>query len=115
MANPSKAKGSKWAKDVCIFFAAHGFPFCERRVDGGVRDRGDVAGIPGVVVQCKNTARIDLAEALTEARKQASEADAPMYFAAIKRRNHSVAKGYAVFELDQAAALLAAWTKENGR
>ena len=48
------------------------FPTVERRTLAGASDRGDIAGIPGVVIEVKDCARADLAgwvkEALAEAR-----------------------------------------------
>jgi len=45
----------------------HGWPYAERRVQGGQHDRGDVAGIPGVVIEVKNHAAMKLAEWVDEA------------------------------------------------
>ena len=50
----------------------HGWPYAERRVQGGQHDRGDVAGIPGVVIEVKNQQAMKLAEWVDEARKEAA-------------------------------------------
>jgi len=44
----------------------HGWPYAERRVMGGARDRGDVAGIPGVVIEVKDASETLLAVFLNE-------------------------------------------------
>jgi hypothetical protein len=52
----------------------------------GAADVGDIRGVPETVIQVKNTKRIDLAGALDSARLQATNADAALYAAWIKRR-----------------------------
>jgi len=48
----------------------HGWPYAERRVMGGTRDRGDVAGIPGLIIEVKNEQRQSLAEWVDEAQRE---------------------------------------------
>jgi len=48
----------------------HGWPYAERRVMGGVNDRGDVAGIPGLVIEVKNRGALALAEWVDEADRE---------------------------------------------
>lgn len=55
MVNKSKAKGTaaetavvKYLRDIW------GLPLVERRALGGEKDRGDIAGIPGVVLEVKD-------------------------------------------------------------
>ena len=49
----AKAKGRAW-ETACVLFAhQHGFPLAERRRLSGVEDRGDIAGIPLVVIEAK--------------------------------------------------------------
>ena len=50
----------------------HGWPYAERRVMGGVNDRGDVAGIPGLVIEVKNRGALALAEWVDEAVREAT-------------------------------------------
>lgn len=49
----AKAKGRAWETACVLFAKEHGFPLAERRRLSGTEDRGDVAGIPAVVVECK--------------------------------------------------------------
>lgn len=63
----SKTKGTAWETAICRYLAEEGFPHVERRALTGNRDRGDIAGIPGVVIEAKNTQRAELAAWIDEA------------------------------------------------
>jgi hypothetical protein len=63
----SKQKGTAWETAICRYLAGNGFPHVERRALTGSQDRGDLAGIPGVVIEAKNCQRTDLAGWLDEA------------------------------------------------
>lgn len=104
----NKRRGSRFETDVCEFLREHGFPLAERRVMGGSRDRGDIAGIPGWVRECKATRELDLAGAVSEAKSEARNAGVIDYAAVLKRRNHPVASAYVVLPLDRFAHLLVA-------
>jgi hypothetical protein len=49
------------------YLAEEGFAHVERRALTGNQDRGDIAGIPGVVIEAKNCARTELAQWVDEA------------------------------------------------
>lgn len=66
----SKAKGTKWETEVVRFLQSSGAPYAERRALHGTGDRGDVSGIPGVVIECKNVATASLGSWLDEAEKE---------------------------------------------
>ena len=69
-----RQKGSSFERLVADFFKAHGFPFADRRVKSGAKDKGDIGGVGTdagrLVLECKNTSKISLgtwaAEAETE-------------------------------------------------
>jgi hypothetical protein len=63
----SKGKGTAWETAICRFLAEEGFPHVERRALNGTADRGDIAGIPGLVLEAKNCKRMDLAGWVDEA------------------------------------------------
>jgi hypothetical protein len=63
-------KGPHWEARIVAYLRDHGVPHAERRVMGGGKDRGDVAGIPGVVVEAKNTAAVSLAAWVDEAEAE---------------------------------------------
>jgi hypothetical protein len=73
----------------------------------GTDDRGDIAGIPGVVIECKNTARLELAQAVDEAELEGRNANARVAVAVIKRRGKSAAGAYVVMSLATFAELTA--------
>lgn len=79
-------KGPKFEKDVVEYLQRHGFPYAERRVQGGKNDRGDVGGIPGVVLELKNQNRLSLAEWVDEAEQEAINAGVTLYATVHKRR-----------------------------
>jgi hypothetical protein len=69
-----RAKGSSFERLVADYLKGNGFPFADRRVKSGAKDRGDIGGVhvhgQPVVFEAKNTTRISLgtwaAEAETE-------------------------------------------------
>lgn len=63
----AKAKGTKWESEVVRALRAAGFAGAERRALRGSADRGDITGIPGVVIEAKNCARTELAAWVEEA------------------------------------------------
>lgn len=67
MTNRSKAKGTSAESAIVEYLRNNGFPHTERRALAGSSDRGDIAGIPGVVIESKNCAKQELAAWLDEA------------------------------------------------
>lgn len=106
MSNPSKARGSAWEKRLVDYLATHGWPFAERRTTEGRNDRGDVAGIPGWVVEAKNCKAISLATWMDEAEKEAKSAGVSRYAVVFPRRSHATGKAYAVITLELLAELM---------
>ncbi|HEX6537678.1 MAG TPA: hypothetical protein VF155_00675 [Candidatus Dormibacteraeota bacterium] len=102
----ARRKGSRFERDVATYLAEHGFPGAERRVMGGSKDRGDIAGVTGWALECKATRDVDLAGATTEAKAEARNAGVVDYAAILKRRNHPVAGAYVVLPLDRFVHLL---------
>ncbi|MGW8702858.1 hypothetical protein ACWGOK_39135 [Streptomyces eurythermus] len=68
--NRSKAKGTSAESAVAQYLRTMGFTHVERRTLNGSYDRGDIAGIPGVVIEVKNCARQELAAWVTEAERE---------------------------------------------
>lgn len=66
----SKAKGTAAETAVVRFLREAGFTQAERRTLNGVQDRGDIAGIPGVVIEVKNCARQELPAWIGEAERE---------------------------------------------
>lgn len=65
--NRSKRKGTAGESAVVSTLVEAGWPHAERRALAGTKDRGDVAGIPGVVIECKAEASYDIPGWLREA------------------------------------------------
>jgi hypothetical protein len=63
----SKSKGTAWETAICRHLVEEGFPHVERRALSGTSDRGDLAGIPGWVLEAKNCQRTELAGWVDEA------------------------------------------------
>lgn len=109
--NRSKAKGTAAEKAVCDYLRDF-FPHVERRALAGSGDRGDVAGIPGVCLEVKNTKTMDLAGWLKEAEKEAANDGAEIYAAIAKKRGTTnVAEWYAIMPVDVLVALLQVWSQ----
>jgi hypothetical protein len=68
MANPSKRKGTGFEVAVVDYLRTHGFPFAERRAQRGTNDAGDISGIVGWVIECKNHRAVELGPWMNEAR-----------------------------------------------
>lgn len=104
----ARRKGSAFARDVCQYLRdTLGLPV-ERRVDGGTRDRGDVAGVPGWVLEAKNCRQLDLAGWMQEAFAEAVHDNAPFYAVVAKRRMKGVHQSYVVMPLE----IWAQWYRE---
>ena len=99
--NKSKAKGTAFETLVVNFFKRCGFPHAERRALFGHLDRGDIVGVPDLVIECKAEQRIDLAGYMDEVVKEIENAGAKWGVAIIKRRNASIGRAYVVQELQQ--------------
>lgn len=106
MANPSKRKGSAFERDVVDYLKVNGFPWAERRALEGVNDRGDVAGIPGVVLEVKACKQIDLAGFMGEAEREAANAGVSIFAVIAKRRMKPTSEAYAVMPLRLLVELL---------
>lgn len=66
----SKIKGTRWESACVAALIEHGAIHAERRAMSGAADRGDIAGVPGVVFECKSEARSRLAAYIDEAEAE---------------------------------------------
>jgi hypothetical protein len=84
-----------------------GFPQAAKTLAGANDDRGDIQGVPGIVLECKNRRALDLAGWLAEARLEAENAGLPRFAVIAKRRGVAdVAESYAIVPLWLLAELL---------
>lgn len=70
MTSRNKAKGSAFERAIVDHLRAAGWPYAERRLAGSAKDRGDIAGVVGVVIEAKSQARLTLAEWVDEAETE---------------------------------------------
>lgn len=103
----SKDRGTAFETAVIRFLHANGFPYAERRALGGNKDRGDVAGVPQTVIECKHVARLDLAGWLDEAELERDN-DGARYGAVWLKRRGTTNPGrcYVLLSGDDFARLL---------
>lgn len=75
-----RRKGSSFERLIADYFKANGFPFADRRVKTGAKDRGDVGGVhvhgQPVVLEAKNTTRTELGTWAGEAEVERLNDDA---------------------------------------
>lgn len=103
----ARRKGTAWETMIVDYLRGHGRPHVERRALNGANDRGDIAGIPSVVIEAKNAKAIDLAGWVDEAQLEAANDAADVGVVWIKRRRHlSPGNGYVVMTGDDFIHLL---------
>jgi hypothetical protein len=92
----SRRKGAAAENEVVKHLRTAGFPYAERRLTGSDDPYGDVAGIPGVVIEVKNHATLDLAGWVNQLLEELAAADADTGAVIHKRKGHTdVANWYA--------------------
>lgn len=103
----ARAAGTRWESRIVTALQDAGFIHAERRRLSGARDRGDITGVPGLVIEAKDTNRMALAEAVDEAVAEAANDNGSIGAAWIKRRGKSGAEeGYVVMQGDHFLRLL---------
>lgn len=113
MTTPEKAKGSQWERDVAKYFQLRGFDVERRYGAGAQQDKGDLRGIPGFTIECKNLKTISLASIVDETMREMNNAGTAFGVAIIKRRRSSAAEGYAVMTLENFVDLLEILLKDR--
>ena len=125
----NKRRGTAFETEVATFLRSHGLRRAERRALSGTKDRGDIANVPGWVLECKNAVRMELATWIDEAKSEAANEDEfqaaivedddsiPAWLAPVlrpsrwavimKRRGKNVGRAYVVMELEHFCALVA--------
>ena len=95
----SKRKGTSWESAIVDYLRASGVPHAERRALNGAKDRGDIAGLPGVVVEAKSAAQVQLAGWLEEAKTERDNDGAEVGVVWFKRRGKgSPGDGYVLMD-----------------
>ena len=88
------------------FLTSCGLPVFRLALHGSV-DKGDLFGLDGWTIQCRDTAKLDFAGAVDDAATQAANAQTPFFLAVVKRRRKGVGQAYAVLPLFKLVELLA--------
>jgi hypothetical protein len=95
-----KRKGSAFERDVVHYLQEHGFGDAERSYGAGrPEDVGDIAGVPGITIEVKNHARLELAQWVDEAERERINARQPFAVVIAKRRGKGAAQSYVVMDL----------------
>jgi hypothetical protein len=102
--NPSKRKGTKFESEVVAYLQSRGFEACERRALTGTQDRGDIAGIQGWMLECKNHNSHDFAAWMDEAEKQRNPDEFGLLV--VRRRLKTIDKAYAVLPFGDMVSLM---------
>lgn len=103
----AKKAGTSWETEIVRTLVENDWPHAERRRLSGSFDRGDIAGVVGVCIEAKNTAKVELAAFLDEAKTEGANARAAVSAAWIKRRGRSTAAdGFVLMDGDTFMRLL---------
>lgn len=103
----SKSKGTAAETAVVRFLRSAGFVQAERRTLSGAQDRGDIAGLPGVVIEVKNCQRDSLGAWVAEAELERDNDNAGLGVVWHKRRGTTdPGQWFVTMSGDQFAALL---------
>jgi hypothetical protein len=107
MTSASKAKGSNHERMTVDYLIEQGWPYAERRIAGDFKDRGDIAGVPRIVFECKNEKRIDLAGYMKELETEVANDRADLGVAVVKKKGTTnVGDYYAVMPMHMLIKLL---------
>ncbi len=102
-----KRKGTAWESAIVAFLKGEGWPHAERRALAGSADRGDIAGVVGVVIEAKSAARVELAAWLDEANAEAVNDRARIGAVWFKRRGKTSPRdGFVLMDGQTFATLL---------
>lgn len=102
----SKRKGDAWERAVVDVLRRAGHVHVERGYRLGAHsDRGDVDGIVGFLIECKDCARFELGVWMDEAVREAQECERVPVLV-VKRRRADPARAYVVIELGTFARML---------
>jgi hypothetical protein len=105
--NRARIKGTSWETVIVDYLRAAGWPHAERRALNGSKDRGDIAGLPGVVIEAKNCKIVELGPWIREAEAERHNDGAGVGVVWMKRRGKAAAEdGYVVMSGAQFVQLL---------
>ena len=115
MTSPQKRKGSAAELAVAKWLRKLGWVHAERSRAGWTDDRGDIDGLPGIVIEVKNEKRIDLPGYLRELEVEIANAKAWTGTVIVKRRGSmNVDDWYAVMPAKIWGELMVMLDQPNG-
>jgi len=89
----ARQAGARFEKQVADYLALHVDDRVERRAKNGVNDRGDITGLRHmgmrIVIECKNTARMNLSTWASEVEIERGNDDAEVGLIAHKRHGNN--------------------------
>lgn len=80
----AKQKGTAAETAVVRYLRTNGYPLAERRALSGKLDKGDIAGVPDVVIEVKAAEKCELKKWLAETRAEAVNAGTPFGVLVVK-------------------------------
>lgn len=105
--NRSRIKGTAAESAVVHYLKARGWPYAERRALAGNLDRGDIAGVPGVVIEVKDCKTLTFGPWLNEAEIEKANDHAAVGAVWAKRRGTAdPGKWFVLMTGEQFTALL---------
>ena len=81
----SKQKGKRGELEIAKILQEHGYPARRSVQYNGVQGYADVIGVDGLHIEVKRVERLNIEEAMTQARRDAKGNDIPVVF---HRRNN---------------------------
>lgn len=100
-----KRKGDIFERAVVAYLREHGFPDAARAYGAGRPDGvGDIAEVPGFVIECKAHRTLDLAAFMDQATREAG-ARSVIPVVVAKRRGQDTGSAYVVLRLSDFARI----------
>jgi Holliday junction resolvase len=106
MVSRNKRAGTAWESKIVAHLREQGWPNAERRALAGGKDKGDVIGVDGVVLEAKAAAAWRVGDWLKELTAEKANAGAETGALVVKRRQQPVGKALVLLELDDYLTLL---------
>ena len=104
----SRRKGAAYETEVVRYLRGTGVIHAQRALPGGHLAGGDITGMPGQVIECKNQQRLELGPWLDQMLTEMGEVNADRGVLVVKRRGWpDVPDHYAVTTVEQYVDLLA--------
>lgn len=101
-----RALGTEFETATVNYLHANGFPAAVRTGSAAYGD-GDITGIPGIVLENKNQARMDLSGWLNQATKSANRREKnEVPIVVHKRRGKNVSQAYCTLSLESLVKLI---------